>query len=148
MSSAPEKSECAESEDHAGQNGVMMRQGQPMMRPIQRRSPRSFINSFSLLRLRGCVRNASSVRCIYLYLHRTPNSDVYRHRPLVALFQQLTLQGPVHSEQKRGGGILINWKIISTKQIITRYIRKAAIIGNKVSIKLPPKVLNYLAYTI
>ena len=88
VSSAPKKSECAKSEDHTGQNGVMMRRGQPMMRPIQRRSPQSFINSFSLLRLRGCVRNASSARCIYLYLRRTPNLDIYRHRPLVALFQQ------------------------------------------------------------
>ena len=34
------------------------------------------------------------------------------------------------------------------KQPGTKYIRKVAIIVNKVSIKLHPKVLNYLAYTI
>ena len=54
-------------------------------------SPWSFINSFLLLRLRGCVRNASSMQCIYLYLHRMPNLDVYHHQPLVALFQHLPL---------------------------------------------------------
>ena len=47
----------------------------------------SFFSFFLLLCLRGCVGNTSSARYIYMYLHQTPNSDIYHHRPLVALFQ-------------------------------------------------------------
>ena len=45
--SAPGKSECAESKDHTGQSGVMMRWGWQSMCLIQKWSPQSFFNSFS-----------------------------------------------------------------------------------------------------
>ena len=59
---------------------------------------------------------------------------------------ELTLSESVHLRAKEGGIPCIGRYV--TKQIITRYVRKAAIIDNKVSIKLHPNVLNYLAYTI
>ena len=78
VDSAPRKSEGAESKDHVGWSGVMMRWGQQLMCPIQKWSP---FNSFLLLHLRGCVGNTSSVWCIWICLSQVPIFKVYHHQP-------------------------------------------------------------------